>query len=254
MKYFLLGSIVLLTGCGVSGNTAKPTANYQRFNPDAVQNPTVLIVGDSIVNAWCSAALLAQNPTWACQGSPAGVPMETSTEVLARFPRAISASPEAIVLEVGTWDMLADAPQIYVDPCDTTENSCANIQAMITEAANAGIQVIVCTIPPWGNGPAADEFDTEDSLADIWHEFDDIPDFNAAIMATAGAQHVDINSALVWGSQGVGDLYYEFPYIYNPQYTDDGINPNTLGGQVMTAAVQSALAAQSASIRLPVHP
>lgn len=246
MKRLLPAMLVLLTGCGGTMFTPSTTQQpkYERM-PPAVANPSVLIVGDSIVNAWCSATLLAQNPKWACQGSPAGVREETTTQVLARFPSAISVHPKTIVIEAGIWDMLASSTQIGVSPCDTTENSCTNIQQMITEATNAGIYVIVCTIPPWGSGAAASALDSPDAESDINHVFVDVPAFNAAVMATMGATHVDMNSALVWGNQGSGDDYYEFFYVYNPMYTDDGVDPNTAGGQVMTQALQKALASPS---------
>lgn len=216
--------------------------------PAAVANPSVVIIGDSIVNAWCSAALLAQNPKWACQGSPAGVTQETTTEILARFPKAISASPKTIVIEAGIWDMNEDAPNVGMNPCNDS-SSCANIQSMITEATNAGIAVIVCTIPPWGSGPAASALNSPDSEANVNHTFVDVPDFNAAVMATIGATHVDMNSVLAWGNQGQGDDEYEFFYVYNPLYTNDGVNPNTAGGQVMTQALQTALSAAQPSKR-----
>ena len=140
--------LVLLTGCGgtmTAPMTQQPTTqqpNYER-RPPAVANPSVLIVGDSIVNAWCSAGLLAQNPKWACQGTPAGVVQETTTEVLARFQKAIAAHPRTIVIEVGIWDVAQFAADnaLGVYPCTAPEpNACTNIQAMITEATNAGIR------------------------------------------------------------------------------------------------------------------
>jgi hypothetical protein len=256
MKRCCLFLPLVLIGCGVSGNTAKPTANYQRFNPDAVTNPTVLIIGDSIVNAWCSAALLAQNPTWACQGSPAGVPMETSTEVLARFPRALSASPKTIVIEVGVWDIenfVTNEPASYIGddnyPCGNpgyppppSPTPCENIQQMVTEATNAGIQVIVCTIPPWGDGAAA----TSTSDLEMVDHDSDIVEFNRNLLAMTGT--VDMYTQLETFPAGDGAyIYYDFSYYYT--YTDNGVTPNTAGGNAMTLALQSALASQALRLR-----
>ena len=240
--------VLLLTGCGVS--TAPPAAqapNYER-RPPAVANPSVLIVGDSIVNAWCSAALLAQNPTWACQGSPAGVPQETSAEVLARFPKAVAASPKTIVIEAGTWDLNSagtNEPNIAI--CDSVTYICANIKAMITEAVNAGIQVIVCSTLPWGAGPAAT--DNGSPAADNQHG-EDISDFNVTVLGDAVpnlVQAVDMYAILAEPIDDYpGDMCEVNCDVYLPSYTDDGVNPNTLGGQMMTQAVQTALTTKTA--------
>jgi lysophospholipase L1-like esterase len=237
-----LGFIVFtgITGCGVSGTTTE-NANFHRFSTDTVQNPSVLIVGDSIVNAWCSAALLAQNPTWACQGSPQGVTMETSTEVLARFQKALAASPRTVVIEAGIWDMqaLTSPDMIGADPC-TVSTACQNIQAMILEAQNAGISVIVCTIPPWGMGPAATWSD--DSDVNLTHVAD-IDRFNTSILADATPQviAIDMYTLLAVNAYDQQNDIDDDIYAYQPSLTADGVNPNTAGGQVMTAALQAAL-------------
>jgi hypothetical protein len=257
MKRFLPVSLLLLAGCGFSPAPAPKTvqsANARRM-PAPVPNPAVLLVGDSIVNAWCSAGFLAQNPTWACQGTPAGIGEETTAEVLARFPAAISVNPKTIVIEAGVWDMEAYAlsePLDYTgsspNPCEENNpvspppspTPCANIQAMVTEATNAGIKVILCTIPPWGIGPAAISFPDElqNHIADILY-------LNQAILADAapGVTAVDMYSLLsTWQPGEYGDVDY---FDYWPDYTDDGVGPNTLGGQVMTQALQTAVAAEN---------
>ena len=237
MKRLLPAMLFLLTGCGGTVSTLSTTEHpkYERM-PPAVANPSVLIVGDNIVNAWCSATLLARNPTWACQGSPAGVRQETTTEVLARFPAAVFAHPKTIVIEAGIWDINADAPNIGMNPCNVS-TACANIQAMITEATNAGIAVIVCTIPPWAEGPAATEY--SDSEFNLQHGAD-IGYFNQFILATPSA--VDIYTPLAMNVLDPGGTLDDATDVYNPLYTDDGVGPNTAGGQVMTQALQKALA------------
>jgi lysophospholipase L1-like esterase len=232
--------------------SAPPTStsqqpSYERM-PAAVANPSVLIVGDSIVNAWCSAALLAQNPKWACQGSPAGVPEESTAEVLARFPKAIAAHPKTIVIEAGTWDLNSIATNDGDEPnCATPQDPCANIAEMVREANNAGIFVIVCTTPPWGSGPAAT--DNGSLEADLEHE-KDINEFNITIMAMAASNVIPIDMYALL-AEPVNDQQGDtspLTDIYLPLYTDDGIDPNTAGGQVMTQALQKALSSVNAPL------
>jgi hypothetical protein len=238
MKHLWPISLLLLAGCGVSGITPKstpiPTATPQA--PAVSPATDVLLVGDSIVNAWCSNPIPS---TWACQGSPAGVTEETTTEVLARFPRAISASPRTIVIEAGTWDMYFDSLDLSENVCDTVLMSCDNTQEMVTEATNAGIKVIVCSIPPYGIGPAA----VDEEIPEQFNHIADIEGYNQTILAFTGITPIDMYSLLV---QNSGQVFNS----YNPEYSTDGVNPNTLGGQVMTQALQAALAANQASFRL----
>lgn len=257
--------LMLLAGCGVSRTTTTPQPKYERLNTDTVQNPDVLIMGDSIVHAWCSAAMLAQNPTWACQGTPAGVVEETSSEVLARFPMALAASPKTIVIEVGTWDVAfmqaPPSPGEVTGLCSESSNVCTDITAMVQQALAAKVNVVICTVPPWGTGPMANQINPVNPAGNLdeLNQFvlyygggaaGEEPQDPPKVAYPAGISVLDVHAYLaVDGEDGQSDDFADSDGdVYVPSYTDDGINPNTAGGQVMTTALQAALnATQSQS-------
>jgi hypothetical protein len=220
--------------------------------------PTVVILGDSIVNAWLTPQVLAQHPQWISQSSPAGVVYETTAEVLAREPQALALHPDILVIEAGTWDLAnpdQDQPSIcggqpFITPCQ-------NIQTMVTNAQAAGIYVIVCMIPPWGDGPLATQIDQTNPPG-----FDYSRGGNAGWLAyglgfpTEGG--VTNNPHLVDFYQLLSDGGYTSPaedaFVYLPQYTTDGVNPDAAGGQVMTQALQAAIGASKLGAALRRNP
>jgi lysophospholipase L1-like esterase len=229
--------VAAICGCGsMPAPTKSPEAPSVGFGgpADAPQPPSVVIIGDSIVNSWC--ASITDHPTWTCQGSPSTTPQETVAEVAARFPAAIALDPQFIVIEAGAWDINGLAPQIGVEPCQTSEDPCASIQTMIQEATAAGIAVIVCTIPPWGNGPSATI--NPDAEINLQHVAD-IGDYNQAILASTGATTIDMYTLLALPESTGDDIDDEF--VYNTGYTTDGVDPSSDGAQVMTTALQSAI-------------
>jgi hypothetical protein len=199
--------------------------------------------------------MLAANPTWVCQGTPEGVVQETTAEVLARFPAAVALNPQTIVIEVGTWDLNELASDIGTAPCQGQEPTpCQNIQSMITAAQAAGIDVVVCTPPPWGVGPLAT--DNGSQVADDQHE-QDMSAFNINIIgmgdtSTPSVSPVDMYALLAEPIDDFpGGMCDTDCDVYLPGYTVDGVDPSAAGGTVMTQAVQTAIAAvsQPASVR-----
>jgi hypothetical protein len=203
--------------------------------------PSIVILGDSIVNAWLTPQVLAQNPQWISQGSPAGVVQETTTEVLARETQALALHPDILVIQAGTWDMTPVGQSTEI--CYYTL-ACQNIGTMVSNAEAAGVYVVISTIPPWGVGPTA---------IPNWNIENNISQFNYNIRNYGGyvgsgydgkSTDVDFYGLLIgdlgWYAQGPGEFPLD-PYI--PSYTTDGIDPNAAGGQVMTQALQAAIAA-----------
>jgi lysophospholipase L1-like esterase len=226
----------------------------------APPGPSVVILGDSIVNAWLTPAVLAANPQWTAQGTPAGVVYETTTQVLAREPQALALHPDILVLEVGTWDM--NIPGQIGDFCVSVTLPCHNVVSMINLAQAAGAYVIVGTIPPWGNGPAATALANDQPVTDNMYRYNYYV-YNAghgnsgdpAVTNPNAVALVDMYGALAnvtnWWSPGPPLITFD-PYV--PAYTSDGLNPSAAGGQVMTQALQAAIAASHVTGALRKHP
>jgi hypothetical protein len=200
--------------------------------------PTVVLVGDSVMGSWLTPAVLAANPTWTAQTSPPGV-QETTTQILARLPAAIALHPKIIVLEAGTWSttwacQVSDTGAQIPGP-----GPCLDIADMVGEIQNAGILSIVCTVPPWGIGPLQEQLDNDDS-ANTAARQGDIFGLNYYIVYQFGyPTYLNIGEKFdLYGLMGGWDTY-----AYNPQYTTDGVNPNSTAGALIVQSVQQAIQA-----------
>jgi hypothetical protein len=231
----LAGLLWWALGCGYQPPQTQESAKGVGYGGPArqstVHDPTVVLVGDSVMSAWLTPAVLAANPMWTAQTSPAGVE-ETTTQILARFPAALALAPNILVIQAGTWDM---SPANQTAPICNSFPSCKNIQDMIIAAKAAGIYTIVCTIPPWGDGPLAQS----NGLISV-----NVAVFNANETNDTGNAGVDLFGLLTgqptWYAEGPGE-YYEGPYIAS--YTNDGINPNSAAQPLIVQAVQAAITA-----------
>lgn len=235
MKRLLLLVLTVLTGCGGQGTHPNIVQRAQ-----GIHNPRVVIVGDSTMTAWLTPAVLAANPLWTAQTSPLDV-QETSTQLLARLPLAIGLHPDVIVLEAGVWDLVQ--PQVNGGYLLCTAESfpdqviCNNVITMVHDIQQAGIYCIIVTVPPWGVGPLANTESIDTQLQE-----DNILTFNKWIISTysdnAYVSILDFHTLLAGPPiPGVVNL------VYVAAYTDDGVNPNAAGGQVMTQAATTQIAA-----------
>jgi hypothetical protein len=208
--------------------------------------PTVVILGDSIVNAWLTPQVLAQNPTWAAQGSPAGVVEETSSEVLARFPAAIALKPQIILILTGTWDMTPTGSGMLecTDETIIGQPLCSKIEEMVQEAQAAGIYCIFGTLPPRGTDvdPSGEDEQINANINLYNHFFAD----NFYHYSTEVPQFAEFHQALAIPVDGFDD-----GVAYEPQYTTDGVLPNSQGAAVMTTVAQQAIAATLFNIANP---
>ena len=219
---------------------APPTPTPPPPTPPAppVTPPQLVLIGDSILNSWCTAAVLAANPTWVCQGTPSGVVQETSTEILARYPAAIALKPQLILIVAGEWDM------IDTENLDCTADNapvCDAIPAMVAQSQAAGILTIVSTLTPWGVGPMAtaigDSGERQANIAVLNQYLSSLYERNA-------------NNGIGITPVVIADFHYQLSQpndgppslVYVPADTTDGVDPNTAGGQVMTTTTLAAIA------------
>jgi hypothetical protein len=241
--------------------------------------PTVVLVGDSVMAAWLTPAVLAANPSWQAQTSAPGVE-ETTAQILARFGSATAVHPDAIVIEAGTWNMgeatscggdTLDRPGTDPRGTEAAESSgantpCDDILSMINEAQAAGIYVIVCDLPPWGQGPLQQQIDLADPPAPGYTRQTNVNwfnislnqyEFHASPLQPPPTGYIDFYGTLgnapdpIWLNEPPDTFYLS----YAPEYTTDGVNPDAAAAQVMTQAVQTAITAsklRAAFRRYPV--
>lgn len=190
---FMLGFLVVLitvalTGCG--GTDTAPGLVNQPMDPTRVA-----FLGDSITARW--------SPLPVAGAINAGVSGETSEQIAARMQsQVIDAGAGVVVILAGTNDILK-----------TTVADTTYVQSMAHQARDAGLRVILATIPP-----------TEQGLGD---SMDRVNDFNQELIAFAndnGFEWVDYYDMLI-------DLY--------PGDTVDGIHPNAQGYARMVLALDT---------------
>jgi len=173
------------------------------FLPDPNAVSTVFI-GDSITQKWNLSLFFPSAPY-----VNAGISGETTDVILARFDSdVIALKPKTVIILAGTNDILRHRAQAPAILC---------IQAMITKAQAANIDVAIATLPPVAS-------DLE-NWGTIYANYDYNPDilaFNVAL-SQLGVPVVDYHAALT-DSDGhlvQGTLV-------------DGIHPSTEGYRRMT--------------------
>jgi lysophospholipase L1-like esterase len=177
----LLLSLVAMTGC------ARITQ----------ANANIAFMGDSITNSW-----------WLPKTN-FGVPGDTTSQMLARFPgQVIGHGYKAVVILGGTNDIRT----VHLPIGPATATAISKIQAMAALAEADGQQVILCLIPPIQNEA----------------DYSRVVYFNQAIAALA-AEH---NYKLV-------DYYT--PMAGHPDYFSDQLHPNDAGYFVMQTALTGVL-------------
>lgn len=175
--------IFLLCVCALSGCGVTPHAN-----------PNIAFIGDSITNYW---SLPATN---------LGVPGDTTTMMLARFPSEVLGHDYKVVVILGGTN---DIRNIYASLDKEVATAIANIGNMAAQAQKAKLIVVLCSVPPV---ESADEAGRPEAL-------------NAQIAKLAKAQ---------------GYLYVDYytPMAGHPEYFKDELHPNGEGYAVMKAALE----------------
>lgn len=204
MRLISLLLCALLTACG-DAQSPPSTVPTNSVPPSAVG--PVVFIGDSITAYWPLPAGIID----------AGVPGDTSAQMLARFDADVLAySPATVVILAGTNDIrhLASPDQ-------------SNLFAMVEKAESAGAHVIVGTIPPINDWSAGMPVDAAQG--------------NAEVMAwNRGIR----DAAFAYGFE-IADYY---PRLVNPDNTQnaalfnsDHLHPNAAGYAVMTPVVNARL-------------
>src|ERR1700761_7202930 len=106
--------------------------------------PKVVFIGDPITYYWGTG--FAANPNWLNRGSNGPPTQNQAYQIEARFQTSVVALHPAIVhILAGSEDVALADDATYTT---TVQNVQTSIMAMVAQAQNAGIEVILGTIPP----------------------------------------------------------------------------------------------------------
>jgi hypothetical protein len=266
-------SLSAVLGCGSISKTFTAPAVSKSISPEFNRYhgpygpPNVLFIGDSVTAAWLTPAVLAQNPTWHVAPVPtdtqsqADAPHYTTVDLLNGMPAALDSCKQCTVVEIlaGTDDYILSQNEFIEVPCPNIQPSggdaefppslqttCQNIQSMVTAAQNQCKAVVVGTIPPLGptfTNPQVNE-EIDDSALYLYGDVDGLNSTILYAYGNGGKQGV-----LPGGGPVVAAVDYHAVLAnqpgplesYTPAYTDDGINPNAAGGQLMVQQLNAVL-------------
>lgn len=162
---------------------------------EASLNNTTVFVGDSITHFW---PMPAHN---------AGISGQKTSEMLDRFSRdVLGRGYKRVVILGGTDDIILPPHDLSIVP--------VNLKAMAAMARDAGIEVVLCELPPitWGGN------DMNPQVASV----------NETIRALAN-------------EKGYLLVEYDKSMSGHPEYFHDGVHPTSLGYAVMETVLSEAV-------------
>jgi lysophospholipase L1-like esterase len=241
MKYFVLGALLLLVGCGVSGTAPNSTQTATETAKFMLLRGRVVFVGDQITVNMFTPAFQQQHPNW----TNAGVAGETTAQALAAFQaQCIAPHPQVCHVMIGLNDVLAwVTPGTEQNPAATLE---AEIVQMIHEATAANIQVVIATEFP----SFLDYTDSDDFIPPV----DQIAgELNYWMLTPTTAPTAIIANYWAPLTGGCGDFGGYCNYLSG--LSTDDVTPNAAGYSamypVLTAAIQKAQVAAAAKALTP---
>jgi lysophospholipase L1-like esterase len=235
LTFFALGALAL-GGCGgddgPAGKTVPPgedpglvtvaalgdsiTAGNPLYDPDPAQRDALGFGADQE----------SQYEYWASAVEPSldflncGVFGERTDEIAARFPECTDGA-DLVIIQGGINDIaqaLGSDPQAMRD---AVSSAAANIDGMLAEADDQGLDAAVANILPWNNGHPAADGPIEQLNFEI-----------AEIAERRGAPLLDFHDALESRDE---------PGTMSPGYTDDGDHPSIEGYRILGELVAQEL-------------
>jgi hypothetical protein len=221
-------AIVSSTNSSIDAFASSPTqlildvSSYFAMAPN--NSPTVEFVGDDISMGLVA---YANNPNWRCDDCASGA---TSGQILAGLPLAIAKHPDLVHILAGSYDMYQ---LTWIDACDPNEgdgssvNTCANIQAIMSQLDAAHIPWTAGNLPEWQPGTLSNQLASADGSVGWVQDNEDLfnRDFGSDFNGAGSFYAVNYYAALL------------------PQYISaNGIDPNSAGYGVMLPLAEAAIA------------
>lgn len=245
----LAGVYILTATLTTSTGSISITSNQFTISPVSIPPPAPIIefCCDEIMQGFVTFALSA-NPSlsssYLCDDCQ---PSTTTAIALSSFPAILATHPAIVVILTGTYDVLPPTPSTVGDywtpACGNSDLTCQNLEQMIVEAQSIHAKLIILTIPPIGQGPLATSLDPNgvgggnqvywnNHLIDSYGAGPGGPG-GGFITSNPTIPLIDADSLLAADGEGgqfiVGD-------------TDNGIDPNSAGYQVLLPVIQKAIA------------
>lgn len=209
-------SLLLMAVCAAPVAAQEPrdwadTARYRAANaqlgPPAAGRPRVVLMGDSITDAWPGVApALFADRGWVGRG----ISGQTTPQMLVRFRAdVIELKPAAVVILAGTNDIAGNTGPT------STALIVANIASMAELARAHGIRVVIASVLPVSRYPWSPAIEPAGRVIELNTVLRDLA-------RREGHAWVDYHAAMADAQGGLP-----------AKYADDGVHPNAAGYAVM---------------------
>lgn len=211
-RLVLLAGALLALSCGHPETPELPPPPTSDLD-GSHKGPPAVFIGDSITWQWTRDGF---HPIYFTTNGYVnkGISGNTSVQMLSRFQEdVIDLDPYCVVIEGGTNDIAQRSDEAIL----------SYLKRMVEQAQQAGISVVLGSVPPSNYFPKLPDFHPEDRIISL----------NAMIKeyaASKGIPYADYYSVLVDGEKGL-----------KAEYQKDSIHPNAAGYLAMEGVIQPIL-------------
>ena len=212
-RLFLLAGALLALSCGEKNTSPELPPPPSSGLDGSHAGPPAVFIGDSITWQWTRDGF---HPIYFTTNGYVnkGISGNTTVQMLSRFQEdVIDLDPYCVVIEGGTNDIAQRSDEAIL----------SYLKRMVEQAQQAGISVVLGSVPPSNYFPKLPDFHPEDRIISL----------NAMIKeyaASKGIPYADYYSVLVDGEKGL-----------KAEYQKDSIHPNAAGYLAMEGVIQPIL-------------